>query len=325
MCLLIPPKPKKATKAKESSKPAPMPPIPRYSRMPTRPGCAPSSPTLHQTNDYVDYLQQQYPDDQNALHQYTTQQGLHRIDDTLHAHVDKNHKATETVGKDVKNIQERLEKMEDSLRVTGDAADAIWDFCDDEKNRAWEMSEARRKEKEDETKKEIVRLKALVEEKNKPREEEKKSLGEAEVLKLLTERETQMELERLRLKEHGTTQRRGDSFISEAQLQKILDQREQAKELQHLQAQQQTAPKTWLETPDLVKILDNRDREREFARLRKMATEKPVKQEESENQEQTFRRILDDHEQRRELDRLRTFEAEALKKSPGPWRPPESG
>lgn len=318
MCLLIPPKPKKANKPKALPKPAPMPPIPRYSRMPARPCCAPSSLAPYRTDEeYIDYLQQQCPDNQSELHQYTTQLGLHRIDDNIHGHADKNYQATETVGKGVKNIQERLEKMEESLRVTGEAADAIWDFCDDENYRIREKDEAKRQEKEDATKREIERLKALLEEKKIVQDGEKKGLGEAEVLKLLAERDMRLELDRLRLKEHGTTEKTRDDLFSEAQLQNILDQRQQAKELQRLQAQQRGAPKFWLDTPDLVDFLENRDddkhREADLARPHKSATKKPSKHEESETQEQVFRRMLDDHEQRRELERLRTFEAEALK------------
>lgn len=312
MCLLIPPKPKKATKAKESPKPAPMPPIPRYSRMPSRACCASPSSALQRPDAYVDYLQQQYPDDHSAMHQYTMRLGLHRIDDTLHTHADKNHQATETVGKDVKDVQQRLQKMEDSLKTTGDTADAIREFCDDEKNRRWHENEAGWKEKDNETRREIERLRKLVEEK-KAEKEGKKGLGEAEVLKLLSERDMRLELERLRLKKNGTTEAQSDGFISKAQLQSILDQREQAKELLRLQAHQSPAPKPWLDTQESVGILDNKEREREFARMHRLATEKPTKNDGIESQEQTLRRILDDHERNRELERLRTFEAEALK------------
>lgn len=62
----------------------------------------------------------------SVSHQYTTQVGLHRLDDALHIHADHNQKATETVGKGVKDIQDRLGKMEETLKGTEEAANATW-------------------------------------------------------------------------------------------------------------------------------------------------------------------------------------------------------
>lgn len=319
MCLLIPPKPRRVPKVKEQSRKAPMRPLPRYSHIPARACCAPASSTMHHADDFVDYLQQQYPDEYGVSHQYTTQIGLYRLDDTLHAHADQNQKATETVGEGVKDIQDRLNKMEETLKDTEEAASATWDFCNDDRRRRDQKLEDKAKHKDEALKMELERLKGCMEKDNQENEKEKRGLGEAEVRKLLEEREMELELEALRQREKAKDQKL-DSFVSEAQLQQILDQREQTKELQSLQAQQKARPEdAWLERLDLVKILDQRERERELFRLQKLENDPSkhdIKQEKQIRQEQMFRRILEDHEQRRDIERLRSAEAEAFKHKP---------
>ncbi|CAN8098989.1 unnamed protein product [Discula destructiva] len=315
MCLINPPKRKKAARAEKAPRLAPSPSAPRYSRMPTRSYCTLAPSTLYHTDDYVDDLQQQYPDDQTALHHFNSQLGLHRLDDTFNPYAEQNHQATEIVVKGVQGIQDRLEKMEESLKETVEAADAMWSFCDDQKKRRRDKTEAKRLEKEDETRKEIEGLRELLKKgKATPTQESKKnSLSKDEMLWLLAERDTQQELERLRLKEHDVAGKETDGFVSETRLHKILSQRDQAIESQRLQAQQKHGPKEWLERPDLVKILDQRNRERRFARTQNLDFDKPkmsIKQGEGASQEQIHRRLLAEHEQRQEFERLKTFEAE---------------
>lgn len=299
--------------------------LPRYSRMPARACCAPASSAAHQADDFVEYLQQQYPHDDGMLHQYSTQIGLDRLDDTLHTHADQNQKATENVGEGVRDIQDRLGRMEETLKGAEEAASATWDFCDEERRSRAQKVEDMRRDKDEETEAEIKRLTALVQNIGQNENEKTKGLGEAEVRKLLEEREMWLELERLRSKEKGKDHK-PDAFINEVQLQHILDEREKADKSR---AQQVGSPKEWLERTDLIKILDQRDHEREFARRQQSEQsriESSIKQEEERTtQEQTFRRIWGEHEQRRELERLKSVEAEALKcrasKTEGSARP----
>lgn len=331
MCLLAPPKkPKKAPKpAKTPPKPASIPAIPRYSRMPPRPCCAPVFPRVHQVDDLVSFLHQHYPDDRAVLEQYSAQLDLHRLDDVVHTHAEQNQKATETVGAGVKDIQDRLGKMEETQKGTEEAAKAVRGICEDEKERRAGKIEARREQREDAAAREIERLEGLVDKGKK--EGETKGLDQSAVLKLLEDRDMRLELQRWKTlwAEQQTENKKepAEGVITEPKLRKILDEREQLKESRHLRAQDDKPHKDCLEHMDLFEILDQRDHEREFTRLRELETAEPssTKQEKESSEDDRLRKILEVHEQHRELERLRVFEADTLKREAKDSSKPDSG
>lgn len=322
MCLLIPPKKSKKTpKAKDQPKSVAFPTMPRYSRAPTRSCCAPASSAPHQADDFIDFLYQNYPDDRATLEKYSTQLGIHRLDDTVHAHSQQNQKATEGVGQGVKDIQERLGRIAETLRGTDEAAKAAAAFGENEKKRQAGKADDKRRMKEEQAHKEVESLRERIEKGGK--EEKSRGIDEAGVLKLLEERDMRRELERLQSLSVQREGEKSECFLKESQLWDILDQREQLRELERLQAMHDDGQKhgrEYLAEADLLKILDQRDRERDFARLKALHCDKAqaIKQETGLSHEDQFRKVLEESEQRREFERLKALEADVLKRETKP-------
>ncbi|KAG6363130.1 hypothetical protein INS49_008225 [Diaporthe citri] len=218
--------------------------------------------------------------------------GLRHLDERVHSQFDQAKSATENVGKGVKAIQERLDQMGETLKGTDEAAKAAKDFGEETKKRRSAKADEQRNMREEAAKSELERLKGLVVKQEKENEErkskqaQKKGLDEADVLKLLDERDMRRELERLRGLQQGAAPEHDKDCLKEV---------------------------------DLLKILDQRDHEWEHARLQALASQRAtdVKQDDIKTQEVRFREILEENEQRKEFERLRAFEAEALRHGTG--------
>lgn len=249
MCLLVPPrkgsKGHKSTKTKSHPeiKPVAVPAIPTHSRMPHSKTCASSvtSPSCH-TEHLIDYLREKYPTESTTWEQYSHNLALRHLDEHVHAEFDQAKSATEGVGKGIKQIQERLERMDEILKGTDEAAKSARDFGEETKKRRSAKADEQRKVKEDAAKKELERLKGLVEKQEKESEEQKnkplpkKGLEEVDVLKLIDERDMRQELERLRGLQKGATPKHSKEYLGEADLVEILDQRDHERERARLQA-----------------------------------------------------------------------------------------
>lgn len=249
MCLLVPPRkgPKahKSTKTKTTPevKPVAVPAIATHSRMPQSKTCASSvTPPWCHTEHLIDYLKENYPTESSTWEQYSHSLALRHLDEHVHTQFDQAISATEGVGKGIKQIQERLEKMDGILKGTDEAAKSARDFGEETKRRRSAKADEQGKLKEDTAKKELERLKGLVEKQEKESEERtnkpapKKGLEEEDVLKLIDERDMRRELERLRGLQQGATPRHSKEHLGEADLVKILDQRDHEREHARLQA-----------------------------------------------------------------------------------------
>lgn len=248
MCLLVPPnkgsKGHKSAKSKSASpKPAEVPTVPSRSRMPQSKACAaPAASPVCQTECLIDYLREKYPAESSTWEQYSHNLALRHLDEHVHTQFDQAKSATDDVGKGVKAIQERLDQMHETLKGTDEAAKAAKTFGEETKKRWSAKEDKQRKMREEAAKSELERLKGLVakrekedeERKNKPAQ--KKGLDEADVLKLLDDRDMRRELERLRGLQEGPTPRHSKECLGEADLVKILDQRDHEREHARLQA-----------------------------------------------------------------------------------------
>lgn len=269
--------------------------------------CAASLSQSHQADDFVDFLDQIYPDDRTVIGQYNTQLGLHRLDEVVHTRSEQSLKATHTVNNGIQDIQNRLGNMEEALKGTVEATKT---WGEEERRRRAEKADQKRLQREQGADREVERLKGLVD--KGANSDKKGGLDEMAVLKLLEERDLRLELERYKsLQSERVKKESTNDSINKVQLQKLLDQREQLKELQRLQALESSPHKEYLEQADLLEILDKRDRERELARLQRLEKDKAESFEHGEksSQEHRLRQILEDHEQRREFDHFRAFEA----------------
>ncbi|KAI7780814.1 hypothetical protein LA080_015497 [Diaporthe eres] len=299
MCLVVPPKKgskgHKSAKSKSTpqAKPTAVPAIPTYSRMPQSKTCiSPAASPVCQTECLLDFLKERYPGDSSAWEQYSHSLGLRHLDERVHTQFDQAKSATENVEKGVKAIQERLDQMGETLKGTDEAAKAARDFGQETKKRRSAKADEQRNMREEAAKSELERLKGLIVKQEKENEErknkqaQKKGLDEADVLKLVDERDMRRELERLRGLQEGAAPEHDKDCLREV---------------------------------DLVKILDQRDHEREHARLQALASQRAadVKQDDVQLQEARFREVLEEHEQRKEFERLKAFEAEALRHGTG--------
>lgn len=132
--------------------------------------------------------------------------------------------------------------MGETLKGTDEAAKAAKDFGEETKKRRAAKADEQRQAREETAKSEIERLKGLIakqekeseEHKNKPAQ--KKGLEEADVLKLLDERDMRRELERLRGLQQGAAPKHDKDCVKEVDLVKILDQRDHEREHARLQA-----------------------------------------------------------------------------------------
>ncbi|KAG8164716.1 hypothetical protein KVR01_004991 [Diaporthe batatas] len=304
MCLLVPPKKgsrgHKSTKTKSTPeiKPVAVPAMPTHSRMP-RPKTSASSvasPMCH-TEHLIDYLRERYPTESTTWEQYSHNLALHHLDEHVHTQFDQAKSATEGVGKGIKQIQERLEEMDEILKGADEAAKSARDFGEETRKRRSAKADEQSKMKEDAAKKELERLKGLVEKQEKESEERKnkpapkKGLEEADVLKLIDERDMRRELEGLRGLQEGATPKHSKECLGEA---------------------------------DLVKILDQRDHEREHARLQALEKQKAedAKQDEIKMQELRFSEMLEENERKREFERLKVLEADILRQAAGGYASP---
>lgn len=195
-----------------------------------------------QTEYLLDFLKERYPGDSSTWEQYSHSLGLRNLDEHVRTQFDEAKSATENVGKGVKAIQERLDKMGETLEGTDEAAKAAKDFGEETKKKWAAKADDQRKTREEAAKSEIERLKGLVAKQEKENEErknkptQKKGLEEADVLKLLAEHDKQQELERLRGLHNGAAPKHGKDCLREADLVKILDQRDHEREHARLQA-----------------------------------------------------------------------------------------
>ncbi|KAJ0121467.1 hypothetical protein J7T55_008631 [Diaporthe amygdali] len=308
MCLLVPPskgsKGAKNAKSKGSpqTKPAQVPTVPTYSRMPQPKPCAFTSPsTVLQAEYLVEYLKDRYPGELSTWEQYSHHLDLRQLDEHIHAQFDQARSATEVVNKDVKEIQERLDKMGETLKGTDETAKTARELGEEAKKRRDAKVDEQRQMKEEAAQRELERLKGLVAKQEKENEErkqkqaQKKGLDEADLMKILDERDMRRELERLKTLQEGAVSKHGKDCLGEV---------------------------------DLVKILDQRDHDREHARLQALESKRPkdIKQDDGKLQEVRFREILNENEQRKEFERLKAFEAEALKHNTyGHPRPSDTG
>ncbi|KAH8788626.1 hypothetical protein F5883DRAFT_635501 [Diaporthe sp. PMI_573] len=245
-----------------------------------------------QTEHLIDYLKEIYPGESTILEQHSHNLALRHLDEHVNTQFDHAKSATEDIGKGVKAIQERLDQMGETLKGTGEAAKAARDFGEETRKRRSAKADEQRKMREATTKSELEQMKELVtrhekedeERKNKPAQ--KKGLEEADILKLLDERDMRRELERLRGLQEGAAPKHSKDCLGEA---------------------------------DLVKILDQRDHEREHARLQALESQRPedAEQNDVKMQEARFCEILEENEQRKEFERLKAFEADALRQATG--------
>lgn len=249
MCLVVPPKKgsKGHTSAKSKSppqaKPTAVPTMPTYSRIPQSKTCnsTVASP-VYQTECLVDFLKERYPGDSSTWEQYSHSLGLRHLDDRVHTQFDQAKSATESVGKGVKAIQERLDQMGETLKGTEEAAKAAKGFGEETKKRRAAKADEQRKTREEAAKSEIERLKGLVAKQEKENEErknkpaQKKGLEEADVLKLMDERDMRRELERLRGLQEGAAPKHDKNCLGKVDLVKMLDQRDHEREHARLQA-----------------------------------------------------------------------------------------
>lgn len=249
MCLVVPPKKgskgHKSAKSKSTpqTKPTVVPTMPTYSQIPRSKTCiSPVASPECQTECLLDFLKEKYPGDSSTWEQYSHSLGLRNLDEHVRTQFDEAKSATENVGKGVKAIQERLDKMEETLEGTDEAAKAAKDFGEETKKRRAAKADDQRKTREEAAKSEIERLKGLVAKQEKENEErknkptQKKGLEEADVLKLLAEHDKQQELERLRGLHNGAAPKHNKDCLKEADLVKILDQRDHEREHARLQA-----------------------------------------------------------------------------------------
>lgn len=249
MCLVVPPK--KGSKGHKSAKPkspqqvkpAAVPTIPTYSRIPQSKTCiSPAASPMCQTECLIDFLKERYPGDSSTWEQYSHSLGLRHLDERVHTQFEQAKSATENVGKGVKAIQERLDQMGETLKGTDEAAKAAKDFGEETKKRRAVKADDQRKTREEAAKSEIERLKGQVAKQEKENEErknkpaQKKGLEEADVLKLLDERDMRRELERLRGLQEEPAPKHDKDCLGEVDLVKILDQRDHEREHARLQA-----------------------------------------------------------------------------------------
>ncbi|KAI3400316.1 hypothetical protein diail_3697 [Diaporthe ilicicola] len=294
MCLLVPPTkgskgPKNAkSKGSPPAKPAPIPTMPTHSRMPQSKTCAsPASSAVRQAESLIDHLKERYPGDHSTWEQYSYDLDLRHLDEHMHAQFGQAKSATENVGKDVKAIQERLDQMEETLKGTDEAAKAAKELGEETKKRRAAKADEQRQMREQAANSELERLRGLVARQDTEKEErklqqtQKEGLHEADVVKILDERDMRRELDRLRDLQQGAVLRHDKGCLGQV---------------------------------DLVKILDQRDHDREYARLQALESQSPkdVKQNDPIMQEVRFREILEEFQQRKEFERLKAFETEAL-------------
>lgn len=248
MCLLVPPSkgPKGHKSAKSKSipqaKPAGVPTVPTRSRMPQSKNCSSETFPMCQTEHLIDYLKERYPTESTTWEQCGHNLALRHLDEHVHTQFDQSKSATEDVGKGVKAIQERLEKMDGTLKGTDEAAKAAKDFGEETRKRRSAKADEQRKMKEEAAKSELERLKEIVAKQEKENEQKKnkpvpkKGLDEADVLKLLDERDMRRELEKLRGLQEVAAPKHSKDCLGEADLVKILDQRDHEREHVRLQA-----------------------------------------------------------------------------------------
>lgn len=246
MCLLVPPnrgsKGHKSAKSKSvPPKPAAVPTVSSRSRMPQSKACnSPAASPMCEAECLIDYLREKYPAESNTWEQYSHNLALRHLDEHVHTQFDQAKSATDDVGKGVKAIQERLDQMHETLKGTDEAAKAAKTFGEETKKRRSAKEDEQRKLREEAAKRELERLKGLVakrekedeERKNKPAQ--KKGLVEADILKLLDDRDMRRELERLRVLQEAP--KHSKDCLREADLVKILDQRDHEREHARLQA-----------------------------------------------------------------------------------------
>ncbi|KAL1878693.1 hypothetical protein Daus18300_001968 [Diaporthe australafricana] len=248
---------------------------------------SPASSTVYQSECLIDFLKEKYPGDRSTWEQYSHDLGLRYLDEHIQAQFDQAKTATENVGKGVKAIQESLDQVGETLKGTDEAAKAARELGEEAKKRRAAKADEQRQMREEAAKSELERLKGLVARQQTENEErkhqgtQKRGLDEAEVVKILDERDMRRELERLRGLQGGAIPKHDKDCLGEV---------------------------------DLVKILDQRDHDREHARLRALESQRPkdVKQNDEKLQEVRFRKILEENEQRKELERLKAFETEVL-------------
>lgn len=339
MCLVVPPKKgskgHKSAKSKSTpqAKPTAVPAIPTYSRMPQSKTCiSPAASPMCQTECLLDFLKERYPGDSGTWEQYSHSLGLRHLDERVHTQFDQAKSATENVGKGVKAIQERLDQMGETLKGTDQAAKAARDFGEETKKRRSAKADEQMNMREEAAKSELQRLKGLIvkqekeneERKNKPAQ--KKGLDEADVLKLVDERDMRRELERLRGLQEGAAPEHDKDCLREVDLVKILDQRDHEREharLQALASQRATDVKQVSSWDIRVTGLDIHHH---LIPLFLASSHPPMTsqwrltcflQGELKLQEVRFREILEEHEQRKEFERLKAFEAEALRHGTG--------
>jgi hypothetical protein len=201
-----------------------------------------------QTEHLINYLKEIYPGESTILEQHSHNLALRHLDEHVNTQFDHAKSATEDVGKGVKAIQERLDQMGETLKGTGEAAKAARDFGEETRKRRSAKADEQRKMREATTKSELEQMKELVtrhekedeERKNKPAQ--KKGLEEADILKLLDERDMRRELERLRGLQEGAAPKHSKDCLGEADLVKILDQRDHEREHARLQALESQRP-----------------------------------------------------------------------------------
>lgn len=217
--------------------------MPTYSRMPQSKTCtSPAASLVCQTECLIDYLKERYPGDSNTWEQYSHNLGLRHLQEDVHTQFDQAKSATENVGKGVKMIQERLDEMGETLKGTDEAAKAAKDFGEETKKRRSVKADEQRRIKEEAANSELERLKGLVAKQEKENEErkskqaQKKGLDEADILKLLDERDTRRELERLRGLQEEAAPKHDKDCLGKVDLVKILDQRDHEREHARLQA-----------------------------------------------------------------------------------------
>jgi hypothetical protein len=190
----------------------------------------------------IDYLKEEYTSESPTWARCSHNLALRHLGEHVQTQSDRSKSATQDVGKSVKAIQEHLEKINETLKGTEEAARAARDFGEETRKRRSAKADRQREMKEEAAKTELERLKELVAKQEKDNEENKnrlapkKGLDEADVLKLMDERDVRAELERLRGLQKEAAPKHTNDCLGEAGLVKILDQRDQERKNARLQA-----------------------------------------------------------------------------------------
>lgn len=208
MCFFAPPqqKKKKSSRGKkrvivtltEEEEEEDLPSRPRTVTPSSQPkACA--MPFGYLTDDMVEYLQEHQPNDPRLWEHYRQGMHLKKLGEKMDSHMGQTETTGENLGKGVKDIQERLKKVEAMLEETKKAAKGAQALGEEDKGRRAAKLHKAQIAREDELKREVDRLKKMME--KQQNETTKPEDISAQVLRQIETIEHQREFERLKASE----------------------------------------------------------------------------------------------------------------------------